>query len=998
MATPPEFPLPKTYWYQMFEPSSTPRLFALPPGLDFPKSVVDGLLNRSQHMSPQDISRVEIYVNTQRMQRRMRRLFADGGARLLPRIRVLGDIGRDLDMANLPPAVPPLRRRLELAQLVTRLVEQEPDLAPRSMVFDLSNSLADLMDEMQGEGVSPTALRALDVTDQSGHWNRALKFVSLVESFLGDAARTQPDKEGRQRQVIEALVERWQHTPPSHPVIIAGSTGSRGATSLLMQAVAKLPQGAVILPGFDFDMPSNAWAQLDHALLGEDHPQYRFAALLRALDMTPTDVRRWSDTPAPSPARNRLLSLALRPAPVTDQWQIEGPLFADIEQATQNLTLIEAQSPRQEALSIALVIREAVERQEPIALITPDRNLTRQVTTALDRWSIEPDDSAGRPLALSPPGRLLRQVGELFLRDITSDKLLAILKHPLTHSGADRGNHLRWTRDLELELLRRGLPYATPDALLNWAQKREGDTDLQTWVEWLIQSLVQPRETDLTHLEDWVDQHITQTEMIARGPAGKPAGELWEKAAGREALKKVTELRNEAEHGGEMSTQDYVSLFTDLMNQGEVRDPITPHKGVMFWGTLEARVQGTKTVILAGLNEGSWPEAPAPDPWMNRIMRQQVGLLLPERRIGLSAHDFQQAAAAEQVYLSRAVRNDESETVPSRWINRLTNLLGGMSSEGATALKEMKDRGGNWVKMAEAIDAISEPITPESRPSPRPPVSARPTRLSVTRISKLIRDPYAIYAEQILRLRALRPLQQAPDAPLRGTVLHKVLEEFITDRPEDETEAQAKERLLQVTDSVLAEDAPWPATRALWKAKLERVADWFIGQESKRRESSVNIANEIRGSIYLEEEGFTLSGTADRIDQDLDGNLQLYDYKTGAPPSPDAQKYFDKQLLLEAVMAAEGGFKDLPAAPVNHVAYIGLGSKPTISDIPLSATEISQIKDELRALISAYSTLNQGYLSRRAVQEQRFEGDYDHLARFGEWDDSQPGSDEEVNL
>ncbi len=949
-------------------------------------------------MSPQDISRIEIYVNTQRMQRRIRRLFADGGARLLPRIRVLGDIGRDLDMAGLPPAVPPLRRRLELAQLVTRLVEQEPDLTPRSMIFDLSNSLADLMDEMQGEGVSPAQLQALDVTDQSGHWQRALKFISLVEQFLGEAAKTHPDKEGRQRQVIEALVDRWQTSPPAHPVIIAGSTGSRGATALLMQAVSKLPQGAVILPGFDFEMPRSAWAQLDDALRGEDHPQYRFAALLHALDMTPEDVEIWSNLPAPSPARNRLLSLALRPAPVTDQWQIEGPTFADVEQATQDLTLIEAKSPRHEALAIALVIRDATERHEPIALITPDRNLTRQVTAALDRWGIEPDDSAGRPLALSAPGRLLRHVGEMFLHDMTGDRLLAILKHPLTHTGTERGDHLRWTRDLELEVLRRGLPHPTPDILTNWAEKREGDTNLQDWVQWVNQTLIRPRTPKSHPLADWVDQHITLSEAITRGPNGDTPGELWLKAAGREALKKISELQNEAAYGGEMAAQDYFSLFSDILNQGEVRDPVTPHKGVMFWGTLEARVQGTKTVILAGLNEGSWPEAPAPDPWMNRAMRQQVGLLLPERRVGLSAHDFQQAAAADRVYFTRAARNDESETVPSRWINRLTNLLHGMSSQGAESLDDMRKRGAKWAEWAEALDTSFVSIPPENRPSPRPPVPSRPTRLSVTRISKLIRDPYAIYAEQILRLRPLRPLQQSPDAPLRGTVLHKVLEEFIANRPESETNSEAKSRLIDVADAVLTVDAPWPATRALWRAKLERVADWFITQESKRRAFSTNIGNEVRGKIYLEEEGFTLSGTADRIDQDNDGNLRLYDYKTGTPPSTKAQRFFDKQLLLEAVMAAEGGFENLPAMPVSHVAYIGLGSKPTISEIPLSPAEIEQIKDELVTLIRAYSTSEQGYLSRRAVQEQSFEGDYDHLARFGEWDDSQPGSEEEVAL
>ncbi|HBB82406.1 MAG TPA: hypothetical protein DC031_03815, partial [Sulfitobacter sp.] len=78
----------------------------------------------------------------------------------------------------------------------------------------------------------------------------------------------------------------WQDAPPQHPVILAGSTGSRGTTALLMEAVARLPQGAIILPGFDFEMPTAVWNELDQALLAEDHPQYRFRKLMNMLGVS----------------------------------------------------------------------------------------------------------------------------------------------------------------------------------------------------------------------------------------------------------------------------------------------------------------------------------------------------------------------------------------------------------------------------------------------------------------------------------------------------------------------------------------------------------------------------------------------------------------------------------------------------------------------------------------------------------------------------------------
>jgi ATP-dependent helicase/nuclease subunit B len=58
---------------------------------------------------------------------------------------------------------------------------------------------------------------------------------------------------------------------------------------------------------------------------------------------------------------------------------------------------------------------------------------------------------------------------------------------------------------------------------------------------------------------------------------------------------------------------------------------------------------------------------------------------------------------------------------------------------------------GNLAGLAAAFDTPPGDTPPEKRPSPRPPVAARPRSLSVTEIKTLIRDPYAIYARHVLR-------------------------------------------------------------------------------------------------------------------------------------------------------------------------------------------------------------------------------------------------------
>ena len=997
----------------MFEPVTKPRVFGLPPGADFPKVLVAGLVERHKTLPPEALARVTLVVNTRRMARRIRALFDAGPARLLPKIQLLTDLGKGPETADIPAAVSPLQRRLELTQLVSGLLDREPDLAPRAALYDLADSLASLMDEMQGEGVPPEAIAKLDVGDQSGHWARSLQFLQIVQMFFGPSDHAL-DAEARQRLVVERLAKVWAATPPAAPVILAGSTGSRGTTLALMQAVAQLPQGALILPGFDFEMPVSGWHDLSNAMTAEDHPQFRFRRLMDRLGLERGDIGLWHPASSPplsqsqsaflsiSPARNKIVSLALRPAPVTDCWLSEGPQLGNIMQAFDAVTLVEATSQRDEAMAIALRLRQAAENGQTAALVTSDRVLSRQVTAALDRWSILPDDSAGTPLHLTPPGRFLRHVAALFQGETSAASLLELLKHPLCHSVQGRNTHLLLTRDLELYLRRYGPAFPEKHDLLRWAGKHSNPAAIG-WVDWIDSTLLGQAQTDDIALSLWVTTHMDLASRIAAGPQidpdqsdaakteaaqpyfGQGTGGLWERKAGQKAREVVAELSEHSSLGGCLSAGDYGGLFTAVLSRGEVRDRDAPHPNILIWGTLEARVQGADLLILAGLNEGSWPEMPAPDPWLNRTLRDQAGLLLPERRVGLSAHDFQQAIAAPEVWLTRSTRSDDAETVPSRWLNRLLNLLSGLPNQkGPETIKSLQRRGAHWLAMAAQLDA-SVPVPAAPRPAPQPPISSRPKQLSVTEIKRLIRDPYAVYAKHVLRLRPLDSLEKRPDPLLRGIVIHDILETFCRVVQADPSHLNTRSMLDISTDKLLR-DVPWAATRALWYARIARTADWFVSGEADRLALAQPVDFEVKARAVLADLGFTLTAKADRIDVAADGRAYIYDYKTGLPPSPSEQRYFDKQLLLEAAMAENGDFEGLGPALVAEAVYLGLGSKPVTVAAPLQDESPTQVWEAFRALIKAYQDPTQGYTARRAMQSDKTPGDYDQLARFGEWD------------
>ena len=958
-------------------------LFQLPPGVDFAAELVRGLKERLAGQAPDQMARVTLFLNSRRMQDRVRSEFIAQGPGFLPRMLVVSDLDADPILADLPPPTSDLRRRLDLARLVGALLEGAPDLAPHTARFDLAESLRLLLAEMQDEDVTPETIAALDVSGHSAHWARTQEFLRIVAPL----ARNREDRASRQREAVLRLERLWRDHPPEGPVVIAGSTGSRGTTFLLMQIIARMKQGAVVVPGFDTDQPTEVWHSLQDPMTGEDHPQFRFRRLMEALDAGPGDFRPWRLVVPADAARNALVSLALRPAPVTDQWLVEGPRLPDLAKATASMTLIEAPGPREEAAALALAIRQAVQQGRKVALITPDRNLARRVSTALTRWNIQPDDPAGSPLALAPAGRFLRLAAQAMAGPMTADLLLTLLKHPLAGSQAMRGQHLAHARALELHLRRHGPAYPQAGDLAAWA----GDDQARaTWAKALDLVLEQMAEAPAEDLASHAQRHQALAEALARGTEPEGTGELWREAGGAAALTLMQQLQAEAGPGDRMSLPDYLRLFDTLVREALVRAPSPGHPLVSFHGHREAREMSADLVILGGLTDGSWPAPADPDPWLNRRMRRDAGLLLPERQIGLAAHDFQQAIAAGEVILSRARRDAEAETVPSRWLNRLCNLMAGLPQQGGEqALKAMRQHGEvllSWARGLETPDAglLADPgLQPAPRPAPRPPVAARPRQLALTRTRDLIRDPYAIYARHILNLRPLDPLRREAAGKERGSAVHRILEIFVRDRPEGESRLAALKRLFAIAETVLQEETPYPSSRLLWRARLERAGNHLLAQDARHGGTAVLL--ETRGEIEVEATGFTLFGTPDRIDRLPDGRLHLIDYKNGAPPSKKQQESFDKQLMLAAAMAERGAFAELGKAEVARITYIGLGAGEKVEEMDLTHEQLDDQWKRFAILVTRYQARSQGYPARSALLETDQPADYDHLARLGEW-------------
>jgi len=247
----------------------------------------------------------------------------------------------------------------------------------------------------------------------------------------------------------------------------------------------------------------------------------------------------------------------------------------------------------------------------------------------------------------------------------------------------------------------------------------------------------------------------------------------------------------------------------------------------------------------------------------------------------------------------------------------------------------------------------------------------------------------------VLRLRELDPLTPRVDAPLRGMIVHEILEKFIGGGTQASA-PNARDILMQIAHDIFERDCPWPTIRAQWLSRLERVADIYLEGERARQARALASNIEVNGKIAVGNTGVQLTCKADRIDLTVEGTALIYDYKTGQVPSLKMQANFDKQLLLEAAMVELGAFDGIGRLPVDGAAFVAINTDMKDVIAPLDKNPAMDVWADFQKLLDEYNVKSRGYTARMAMFSRTDPSYYDHLARFGEWDTSNDAAPEDL--
>ncbi|MEF0940571.1 double-strand break repair protein AddB [Rhizobium sp. BR 362] len=979
-----------------------------------------------------------------------------GRSAILPVIRPLGETDDDSGYfeealpatADLAQPLANTARLLELArlilawrnrlpQIVRDIHSDSPLVAPASPAdaIWLARNLAELIDSIETEDRDWAELANLSAEDHALWWQLTAEFLQIASAFwparLEELGKSSPAR--NRNAILRAEAKRLATMQHTGPIIIAGSTGSVPATAELIAAVASLPQGVIVLPGLDLSMPEEDWRLVapETGTSGRvdpttrSHPQYGLSLLLKRLRIERRDVEIIAEAPESMQMRAEVLSRALAPAKATSGWgEWQKTLAPDaIARAFAEVALIEAANEREEATAIAIALRLALEKpgrnggDSQAALITPDRNLARRVTAELARFGITADDSAGTPLSATLQGTLLQLLLEATLRPGDPVAIVSLIKHPLARFGLGPDALQLGVDALEILALRGGIAevdIGTLESVLDRQLTEQAmDRHPPQWRKSLapeaveharalarkitnacepLASALSASPEGLPTLFEWADRTGRALEAVAADERGNLAG-LWSGEAGdtlASLLKEVMDTDGQLEADG---TQ-WIDIMAALSAGQAVKPRALSHPRLFIFGTLEARLQSVDTLILGGLNEGSWPGQTANNPFISRTMKTEIGLEPPERRIGQLAHDFEMANGTRDLIYSRALRQGSTPTVASRWLQRL------MALGGKAFAAELKSRGDQYRHWAGMIDE-GQSQAPAVRPSPKPPAELQPKSYSFSEVGRLRRDPYAIYARRVLRLDPIAPFNRDPGPAERGTLYHKIIDRFIR-----EGHAAGTPDAWLAMDRIIAElfDAEQLPVHidSVWRPRFREVARAFLAWEAERRPEIRTTATEVPAGVEIEPIGIRLTGVADRIDFKGSRAADIIDYKTGYNPSPaQARALLDPQLALEAYALKAGAFRNVGPLVPENLLYVRLrpGDRFKVDQVnnelfgrsgkteTKSAMDLAEESmDQFVKFVALLQSGEKGF-SSRLIPAQQFEygGDYDHLARVSEW-------------
>ena len=901
------------------------KVYSIPFGIPALETLAQHLHN-VYSAEPHKLAETVVLLPTKRACLGLEELFKSFAPCFVPKIMALPELEAEPSALGF---IPDDTEVWSKQQLICRLTKLLVSLLPQLQLFDqykLAEELVSVIDEVETAGIPVQALKTIELETMSEYWQATRDVLGQAIDGLSHAMREAGAVTtfANKRDNLVGIARVWQQRGPACDIWLVGTTATRAGTRELARAIHTMKGGHIILTGVVDEVISSIPAS---------HPNSTIKSFLNSLgDPTVEMIGEGASS------THRFLSHAMSSTPSGS-----APAYPE------HVQILEADNPTQESELIALVMRNVLEHPEQtVALITPDQDLMTRVSNQLQVWDIIPDISLGKPFSTTAVGQLFSLVAS-WLATPDALTLLSTLKHPLC-GNTDRQAHLQAVRHYERSYLR------AADHHYTWAGLRSEitqDPKLNVWVDTLAAVVLPALEAK--PFADWLGAHLDIMDKLSDLP----------EAADTQALHELCQSLPEAlEHLPSITLSEYQRIIIHAISGVSIRDVAGIGSRVKYLGVLEARLHTADVVILAGLNEGTWPQQLDAGPWLNRSMRDAVGLPAIEQRLGLAAHDFCSGFAAQQVFLTRSLQQDGAPTLASRNLRRLQ--LYAEETQQSAIVPYRK------ILALRHKTELQQPVLPE----PCPPVSARPLKLSVTDVERLLKDPYAIYAKHILKLKPLEPIDRELAAVDRGNLIHMILDKYLQSLSHI-TEAKV-EQLIELAEPFfkIIWDKPWVAQ--FWWPRFCQVAEWLV-PICRSAEDIESVVTEIwlERALNIAGAEHTITAKVDRIDHMASDEYRIVDYKTGiAPTMVSVRQGLSPQLSLEAWLLN----KDKPIS-LEYWQLTGGNPAGQIRRLPDADELLEQAESGVSKLLHYFRQPNTAYRACPNPGIAPAYSDYEHIER-----------------
>lgn len=924
-----------------------PHLYTIPAGEPVARVAAQHLLQRH----PADVfARMVVFVPTRRAVQVMRDAFSEvleGKPALLPRMIPLADIDTQLltllgkrafaVLAKILPAMPTSLQRYLLMEQVALYEKRHGTQVTLNHALKLTEALMALQEACARAGVQVTQekLRMLYHADMADHWKQSFLFLGILTEHWPEVERERGMTIAACREVLllHALADALEHEAPDFPVCVIGSTASQPATARLLQVIATMEGGEVILPGLPEAMDAAEWAAI-----AEGHPLFHLKQFVGEAKVK-----------AFAPFHNSIWLEALAPAEFIPQWSARAKVDAT------NIRLIPCSQSEEEARVIALLLREGLERPDAhIALVTPDEGLMARVAVHMERYGITLDRLNAGTLASTESGSLWSLLVAAIAAPLRLLQLRELLHHPLLAIDAELLNGLEagWHG---VNRRRAGQLPKHDAGLLSHADYRK------------LANLVQ-NISGLTHRKLRASEWVEQLRALL-APWVEQSGQA------HEAVEECLEQLAHADGYGPIDIVDFSALLVERFSTKWRDAGLNAHPRIHLLTPVEARLQSFDRVILANMQDAQWPGIRAPNPWLNAAAEAALGLPSELEHISLMAHDVLMLASRGEIFLTYSLQDAGAPTRRSRFLERFVTL---MATHGVNEEQLIAHEYLDWARALYTSDKFE----PEAQAMPRPLITQRPRRIKVTDLDKLFTDPFSIYVRYVLGLKKLDEIDADPAASDFGQLAHKAVEALSTHwtshaRPASEAE------LVHIANHALRDFSERPNIDLFWRTRLMGGLRYVNGLEVERRRVPMVVKCEepVEGSLVLDRgETMTLYGRIDRLETSAKG-ATIIDYKTGDIPSGKA--------ILEGKALQLMGYAMLIRAQqsVDSIEYWQLPKLGDVGERLSVETDglIEQLEEKLKNALLEMLNEATPFLAHPYDPDPRFGNDYDGINRYDEW-------------